>query len=87
MNEIVKNANALLKPLGLEASGIYKCKRGLIITGCLIDDPDEPLDDCMFILENNGKFREYGFTENPEELTEATMNLDNILYSRKGGTK
>lgn len=84
MNKIVDEVNSLLKPLGLCASGIYKSKRGYIVSGCLLNNPDEPLDDCLFMLENGkNRLREYGFTENPSELTEATKT-ENILYSRNG---
>lgn len=83
MDKIVDKVNSLLKPLGLCASGIYRSKRGYIISGCLLNDPEEPLDDCLFMLENGkDRLREYGFTENPSELTEATK-IENIIYSRK----
>ena len=83
MDDLIKKIKGLMKELNLGVNAIYKAKRGYIVSGYWLSDPDEPLDDCLFMLENgSNKLREYGFTENPQELTDATMKRENVIYSR-----
>ena len=78
--EVINKINTILKEMDLEAKSVYKINNQYIVSGCLIKDPTVPLDDCLFLYDDESKkIREYGLTENPKELTKA---LNNPIYYR-----